>query len=612
MCGIVGIIGKQEASSALLEGLKRLEYRGYDSAGIAVLNDKKLSLYRAEGKLSKLVEKISKKKITGTIGIGHTRWATHGKPSEKNAHPHKVGRVVLIHNGIIENYLELKKSLPKKGKEVISETDTEVIAHLIDQKLKSGLSFLQSFRKTIKEIEGAYSIVAMDTQDLSRLYLAKKASPMVIGIGKSLHYVASDIPALLPFADRVVFLENDEIAVCEREKVTYYNKSHKKIQKESRKIKWTAEMAEKGGYKHFMMKEIMEQPKAVQDTLRGRLKKTAPYIDLGKDVESLLSKKKSSEFERFYIVACGTSWHAALAGKYYIEAMAKIPVTVDTASEFRYREPYIDKKTLLIVISQSGETADTLACAQEARRKKAKVLSICNVVDSSIPRSSHATLYTQAGPEIGVASTKAFTTQMVSLLLIALYLGREKKTIDNTYLKHAYRSFQNLPHLMDKELQKKRSFYRLAEKYHTRADFYYMARGIHYPIALEGALKLKEISYIHAEGYSAGEMKHGPIALIEPGTPVLAIAPKDRVCEKMISNIEEVRARGASMIVIATEGDTRFKGKCDHLIIIPKSLWYINPILVSIPLQLLAYYVAVIKGTDVDQPRNLAKSVTVE
>lgn len=612
MCGIVGYIGAKQAIPILIDGLKKLEYRGYDSAGIAVMHDHRVVIKRAEGKLGELVSKLNGHTPTGTLGIGHTRWATHGRPSEINAHPHQAGRVVLVHNGIVENYHSLKTNLEKDKCRIKSETDTEILCHLINANLDHGkISFFEAFRKSLKEVEGTYALAVLDTEDPQKIYVAKKGSPMVVGLGEKEYFVASDIPAILAHTRKVVFLEDGEMAVLTPEGVTFYNGGTKPIQKEPREIEWNAEMAEKGGYKHFMLKEIFEQPRVVEDTLRSRILKGKEKIDLPA-LTAVIGKFKFPFFNRFHIVACGTSWHAALAGKYFIEAIAKIPVSVDTASEFRYREPFIDKKTLLLVISQSGETADTLACVQEARKKGARVFSICNVIDSSIPRASDATMYTRAGPEIGVASTKAFTTQLTLLLLLALYFGKLNGQLPPKYIKRAVNELARLPLLMNQVLNQKDKIFEMAKKYYTARDFYFIARGVHTPIALEGALKLKEISYIHAEGYSAGEMKHGPIALIEQGTPVVALAPKDRVCEKMISNIEEVKARGASVIAVATAGDERFVEKCDSVFYLPETAWYITPILASLPLQLLAYYVADLKGTDVDQPRNLAKSVTVE
>ncbi|MBI4412335.1 MAG: glutamine--fructose-6-phosphate transaminase (isomerizing) [Deltaproteobacteria bacterium] len=611
MCGIVGYIGYREVTPVLLEGLKRLEYRGYDSAGIAVLTDHQVAIQRAEGKLSRLISKIGKKGPKGRVGIGHTRWATHGKPSETNAHPHQAGRVVLVHNGIIENYHALKEELQPHGVRLKSQTDTEIACHLINRYLKKGGSFLEAFQKALKELEGTYALAVLDTDEPDKLYAAKKGSPLIIGLGTNENFLASDIPAVLPYTKKVIFLEDDEMAVLTGQGITVLGKNGKEVKKSAKEVQWSAEMAEKGGYKHFMLKEIFEQPRAVGDTLIGRILKGSEKIDLSV-IDPVFGKGKFPFFNRFYLVACGTSWHAAMAGKYFIEAIAKIPVSVDTASEFRYREPFVDRKTLLLVISQSGETADTLACVQEARKKGAKVISICNAIDSSIPRSSHATLYTNAGPEIGVASTKAFTTQLTLLLMLSLYLGKKNGWLKPSYIKKAVNQLARLPHLMEDVLEKSGQIMAIARKFYQHRDFYFIARGVHHPIALEGALKLKEISYIHAEGYSAGEMKHGPIALIEPGTPVVALALKDRVCEKMISNIEEVQAREAKIIAVATDGDPRFEEKCDSVFYIPKSEWYLTPILASLPLQLLAYYVADLKGTDVDQPRNLAKSVTVE
>lgn len=611
MCGIVGYIGFSEATSILLDGLKRLEYRGYDSAGVAVIEDHSVAIHRSEGKLSRLISKVKTSPPKGNIGIGHTRWATHGSPSERNAHPHRSGNVVLVHNGIIENYYELKEKLSKVGHKLVSETDTEIACHLIHYHLKKENSFLQAVRAALVQLEGTYALAVLNLDDPQTFYAAKKGSPLVVGLGKNENFVASDIPALLPYTKNVVFLEDGELAVLSKDRVVYYGANGKELEKSPTKISWSAEMAEKGGYKHFMLKEIFEQPGAVGDTLLGRVFKGSETIRLS-EIDDIFREHPLSHFNRVYLIACGTSWHAAMAGKYFIEAIARIPVSVDTASEFRYREPFVDKRTLLVAISQSGETADTLACVQEATKKGARIISICNVIDSSIPRASHASLYTNAGPEIGVASTKAFTTQLAILLMLSLSFGVQSKRIKRPYIRDAVRQFTLLPKMMEKVLSQKEKIQKIAQEYYQKKDFYYIARGVHYPIALEGALKLKEISYVHAEGYSAGEMKHGPIALIEPGTPVVALAPKDRVCAKMISNIEEVKARGASVIAIATEGEERFRGKCEHVFYVPKMAWYATPIVVSLPLQLLAYYVADLKGTDVDQPRNLAKSVTVE
>ncbi|MBX7149588.1 glutamine--fructose-6-phosphate transaminase (isomerizing) [bacterium] len=611
MCGIVGYTGKQKAVPILLDGLSRLEYRGYDSAGLAYINNSDISIVRAEGKLSNLSSKIDRRDSLGMVGIGHTRWATHGSPTETNAHPHRAGDVVLVHNGIIENYLSLKEKLQLKGHKILSETDTEIVCHLISEHLKKEKVFLKALSRALSEVEGTYALAVLYLKEPDKLYAAKKSSPLVIGLGKNENFLASDIPALLPYTKEVIYLENNEIAVLEKKGVTLYSKGLKKIVRKAQTIPWNADMAKKDGFKHYMLKEIHEQPQVVSDTMMGHIKKGAQTIDF-KEIDSLFKGKKYPFYNRIYIIACGTSWHAALAGKFYLEAIARLPVSVDTASEFRYREPFLDKDTLLISISQSGETADTLACVEEARSKGVKTISICNVIGSSLARASHATLYTHAGPEIGVASTKAFTTQLVVLLMLALNLGYRARKINRAYLQNAVKKLSHLPRLMESILARKDDVLAMAQSYFSKRDFYYIARGVHFPIALEGALKLKEISYIHAEGYSAGEMKHGPIALIEPGSPVVALAPLDRVCVKMLSNIEEVKARGASVIGFVTEGDKRFEGKCEKLFYVPKTVWYLTPILLSIPLQLLSYYIADLRGTDVDQPRNLAKSVTVE
>ncbi|OGP08985.1 MAG: glutamine--fructose-6-phosphate aminotransferase [Deltaproteobacteria bacterium GWA2_45_12] len=611
MCGIVGYVGNKEAAPILLNGLKRLEYRGYDSAGIAVKNGVHFSIKRAEGKLSNLVSKVAKDTPVGSLGIGHTRWATHGKPTETNAHPHHAGRVVLVHNGIIENYLKLKENFLKGRKILKSETDTEIICHVIEAYLQKGVSFLEAFQKALQKLEGTYALVVMDLENPGQLYVAKKSSPLIIGVKDRETFVASDIPAILPFTKKIIYLDDGETAVLKPGEVTVYDSDGRILKKEICTIKWSPKMAEKGGYKHFMLKEIMEQPRVMEETILGRIQKGKQTIYFP-DLDKLFKSKKFPSFNRFYMVACGTSWHAAMAGKYLIESIAKIPVSVDTASEFRYREPFIDKKTLLLVISQSGETADTLACMDDAKKRGAKVIAICNVLGSSITRKSNVTLDTRAGPEIGVASTKAFTTQMVQLFLLSLYLALKNKTIDATYVQKAIKQLNLLPSFMEKMLAQKEVLYKMAQKLKEAHDIYYIARGVHYPIALEGALKLKEISYIHAEGYSAGEMKHGPIALIEKGTPVVAIAPDDRVCGKMISNIEEVKARGASVFTLATEGDHRFDERSEAVFYLPRTQWYLAPILAVVPLQLLAYFVADLKGCDIDQPRNLAKSVTVE
>lgn len=611
MCGIVGYIGFKQASPLLLDGLSRLEYRGYDSAGIATLGREGIEIHRAEGKLSRLVADLSDKMPEGSTGIAHTRWATHGRPSQKNAHPHRAGRVVLVHNGIVENFQSLKKDLSLRGAECLSETDTEIICHTIHRHLTEGLSFLEAFKKALGELRGTYGLAVLDTENPDLIYVAKKGSPLVIGLGEGENFVASDVPAILPYTREVIFLEDGEMALISAKEVVCYGADFEPLAKKTRTIDWTPEMAEKCGYKHFMLKEIFEQPRVIEDTLNGRLNKSTLEIDLP-ELAEFFSEKPVDQFTRIYFVACGTSWHAAMAGRYLIEAIAKIPVAVDTASEFRYREPFIDNKTLLLVISQSGETADTLACVQDAKVRGASVISICNVVDASIPRASHACLYTRAGPEIGVASTKAFTTQLVLMLVLALHWAKLSRTRDEDYIHRAVSQLARLPKWMNEVLKKSEEVLGMAKKFVHKHDVYFIARGVHYPIALEGALKLKEISYMHAEGYAAGEMKHGPIALLENGMPVVALAPSDRVCEKMISNIEESMARGAHVFAIVTEGDKRFDSLQGDKFYLPPTAWYITPILEVLPLQLLAYYMADLRDADVDQPRNLAKSVTVE
>ncbi|MBI4373777.1 MAG: glutamine--fructose-6-phosphate transaminase (isomerizing) [Deltaproteobacteria bacterium] len=608
MCGIVGYIGKQEATEILIEGLRRLEYRGYDSAGIAVREKGEIRIVRSVGKLRELESKVRQSPPHGVQGIGHTRWATHGRPSETNAHPHKAGPVVLVHNGIFENYLRLKSTLTKKGHKIKTETDTELACHLVQQRLYEGLSMEKAFQKALSEIEGSYALAVMNENEPDRLYFARRGSPpLVVGIGEGENFVASDIPAVISHTRRVIFLEDGDHGILTRDQCQIWDQHFKKVKRPIRSVTWSLSMAERGGFKHFMLKEIFEQPRVIADTLSGRLEEGRGRISL-KDVDSLLSSNGSFPFDRIYAVACGTSYHAAMAGKYYLEEMARLPVVVDQASEFRYRNPILDRRTLLIAISQSGETADTLAAVDLAKKQGTKIMSICNVIDSAIARASHATLYTRAGLEIGVASTKAFTTQLVMLLLLALHLRKLRNL--PTIQKEAFEALVRLPKQMQKLLDA--DYASLAERYADHPNFLYFGRGVNYPIALEGALKLKEISYIHAEGHSAGEMKHGPIALIDHGMPVVVLAPRDHTYGKILSNIEEVRARGADVIALATQGDRQIVEKCRDVIYVPKAAWYVTPILMSVPLQLLAYHIADHKGTDVDQPRNLAKSVTVE
>ena len=611
MCGIVGYIGDKRAEPILLEGLRKLEYRGYDSAGLAFLKDEKFIVVRAEGKLVHLADKVRTQPSDATVGIGHTRWATHGKPSEKNAHPHYSTDVVLVHNGIIENYLTLKSELIKKGFNFSSDTDTEVVCHLIQDHLNRGMNFLEAFQRTIGEIRGAFALVVIHRLNPHCIYVAKKGSPLVLGLGERENFVASDVPALLAYTRDVIFLEDDELAVVEQQTVTVLNVSGQKIEKPVRRIQWTAAQAEKEGYKHFMLKEIMEQPRVFSDTILGRINQNAGEIQF-EGVEALLEDFSANPHATVQIVACGTSWHAGQVGRYWLEELAKIPTQVDFSSEFRYRKPLVGQNTLVIPISQSGETADTLAAVVESKALKATVISICNAMESSIPRRSDGTLYTCAGPEIGVASTKAFITQMAVLYLLAMKLASLRGVLSHDQIQGRLQALTELPQLMKKILSQTAILDTMTEHIVRGEHCYFLGRGIQYPIVLEGALKLKEISYIHAEGYAGGEMKHGPIALIEEGTPLLAIAVKDHLYEKMVSNIEEVQARGAQVFALISKGDVELKKKVTLAIEIPQVPEDILPFLTILPLQLLAYHVADRKGTDVDQPRNLAKSVTVE
>ena len=610
MCGIVGYIGERKSASLLLEGLKKLEYRGYDSAGIALLDENgEIQTRRTEGKLSRLVDEMQVNPCDGTLGIGHTRWATHGKPSETNAHPHRSGPVVVVHNGIIENYLELRDHLQAKGRSFLSETDTEIIAHLIDLYRKDETPLEEAVRMALAQVKGSYAIAVISQDEPSRLIAAKKASPLVVGIGESERFIASDIPALLDHTREMIFLEDEEMAILRRDGYQITTLSGETVQRDPTHISWTPMMAEKGGYKHFMLKEIHEQPRVITDTIRGRIqgRNREVYLDdIGID-EATLKKVK-----RICLVACGTSWHAALIGKFMIEELCRIPCEVDLASEFRYRNPILSKQTLFIAISQSGETADTLAATEEALRKGAITLGICNVVDSSIARKCQGVLYTHAGPEISVASTKAFSTQVSALYLLSLYLGRIQRKIPARAMEGYLTELKKLPLLVEDVLSREKAVEAIARKYSHCEDFLYLGRGIHYPVALEGALKLKEISYIHAEGYPAGEMKHGPIALIDEDCPTVVVLPKNELYEKVLNNLEEVKARDGKVVAVVNYGDTEAEKVADDLLYVPESSPFLNPILMTVPLQLLAYHVAVIKGTDVDQPRNLAKSVTVE
>jgi glucosamine--fructose-6-phosphate aminotransferase (isomerizing) len=616
MCGIVGYIGTRKVVPILLEGLKRLEYRGYDSAGLVYLKDSKLFKLRAQGKLANL-EKITEEVlgVESHVGLGHTRWATHGAPTSENAHPHSDcnENLVVVHNGIIENYQTLKSELIKKGHVFRSETDTEVIAHLIEEYIDKDL--VQAVRKALKKVKGSFALGVLWLEQPDIMVAARNQSPLVLGINNSEGtLLASDVPALLPYTRKVVYLEDREIAILRSDSWEVRSlDSGRKLKKEVQTITWNAGMAEKAGYKHFMLKEIYEQPQALVDTLRGRLEPLSGRVDLP---EITLSKKELKDIERISLVACGTSWHAALIAKYWFEEWLGLPVEVDIGSEFRYRKLLLNKKVLTVSISQSGETADTLAGIRLASQLGSRVITICNVVGSTMTREADATLYTHAGPEIGVASTKAFTSQLATLFLLGSYLAQLRKTLDSYTIKKLAQAIIELPKVLDEHLpdiQKKIQI--IAEQFYDSRNFLFVGRGLNFPIALEGALKLKEISYIHAEGYAAGELKHGPIALIDRDMPILGLVPKDDVYEKTISNLEEIKARQGQLILIGSQGDDQLEKITDHVLYMPKvpsMMPVLNPILFTIPAQLLAYEIATMRGCDVDQPRNLAKSVTVE
>ncbi len=609
MCGIIGYIGPRDTKEVLLEGLRRLEYRGYDSAGIALFHEGKVVIRRSLGKLRELERKTAGERFSGHIGIGHTRWATHGKPSEANAHPHKAGGVVVVHNGIIENYLSLKEALSGEGHTFKSETDTEILSHLIQSHIFKGATFEEAVRQALLRIQGSYAIAVLYEGEKDKLIAARKESPLILGLGERESFVASDIPAILPYTRKMIFLEDGEIAVIQEAAFQISTLWGEKRRRSPKEILWDPVTAEKGGFKHFMLKEIHEQPRAIADTIRGRVSLEEGKVLLG---DSVLSAKALKEIRRVCIIACGTSYHAALVGKFMIEELARIPTEVDLGSEFRYRDAIVGPQDLLVAISQSGETADTLAAFREGKKKGARTLAICNVVDSSLARESDGIFYTHAGPEIGVASTKAFTTQLVGLFLLALNLARTRETIGQKEVKGLLEDLLKIPHQVQEVLDLNPQIEALSRKYLNARDFLYLGRGVNYPIALEGALKLKEISYIHAEGYPAGEMKHGPIALIDEEMPVVVLATRSKTYEKILGNIEEVRAREGKVIALANPSSKEIAAKAKDVLFIPETHPLLAPILLTIPLQLLAYNIAVLKGTDVDQPRNLAKSVTVE
>jgi glutamine---fructose-6-phosphate transaminase (isomerizing) len=620
MCGIVGYVGNKQVVPLIIDGLRKLEYRGYDSAGIAVVDaDHQLHIRRAEGKLRNLEEAIRLKPIEGTYGIGHTRWATHGRPTEENAHPHRdcTGRVIVVHNGIIENYLQLKEALRRKDHQFVTETDTEIVAHLIEEHLKQGVAFETAVRNSVKELRGIFALSMLSADEPDTIISARQGPPVVIGLGEGEHFVASDIPAILQHTRDVFFLGDGEIAVMTKDAVRVTDFDGDSVEPVRQRITWDPVQAEKGGFKHFMLKEIYEQPRALRDTVQGRIS-----LDTGRVFLDEFNNITEADFKRFSaikIAACGTSLHAGLAGKYMIEQLARINVDVDYASEFRYRDPVLDQNTLLLVISQSGETADTIAALREAKSHGAKVLAICNVQGSMITREADGTILTHAGPEIGVASTKAFTSQMIALYLLAIYLGQLRATLTPDVSKSHAQQLAELPLKMEHVLNEADEIEELSKEFFRVTDFLYLGRGINFPVALEGALKLKEISYVHAEGYPAGEMKHGPNALIDERLPVLFINTREQGnrsselrYEKTHSNIVEVEAREGIVISVLTEGDSMSALVSDHVIEIPPSSDLLSPILSIIPLQLLAYHIAVRRGCDVDQPRNLAKSVTVE
>ena len=614
MCGIIGYIGPKDVVPVLIEGLRRLEYRGYDSAGVAVVHDGAVELRRSAGKLSKLEDVISADPIHGDYGVGHTRWATHGRPTEENAHPHRdcTGRIVVVHNGIIENYLDLKGELQRQGHRFVTETDTEIVAHLVEREMKDdGLE--NAVRRALVLMRGLFALVLISADDPEKIVAVRKGPPIVVGLGDGEFFVASDIPAILSHTRDVVFLGDDEMAIVTRRGVVFTDFSGRPVSKAIERVLWDPIMAEKAGYKHFMLKEIFEQPTAARETILGRVSQDSGRVFLE---EMQLGEAELRGVDKITILACGTSWHAALVGKFMIEQLARVPVEVDYGSEYRYRSPIVSSRTLAVVITQSGETADTLAALREAKREGAKSIAICNVVGSMATRETDGTIYTHAGPEIGVASTKAFTSQLVALYLLALRLGQVRGTLTPEASKPHVDALLQLPLLLTETLKVAPAVEEVAARFHARTDFLYLGRGIHYPIALEGALKLKEISYIHAEGYPAGEMKHGPIALIDERMPVVALAPHDHVFEKMIGNVQEVKARGGSVIALTTSGDTAFASLLDVsrdvVIEVPPSPPLLTPIVMTLPLQLLAYDIAVRRGCDVDQPRNLAKSVTVE
>ena len=617
MCGIIGYIGPKDVVPVLIDGLRRLEYRGYDSAGVAVVHNGAIELRRSAGKLSKLEDVIRLNPLTpmaGDYGVGHTRWATHGRPTEENAHPHRdcTGKIVVVHNGIIENYLDLKRELQRQGHVFVTETDTEIVAHLVEREMQAdGLE--NAVRRALLLMRGLFALVLISADDPEKIVAVRNGPPLVVGLGDGEFFAASDIPAILSHTRDVVFLADEEMAIVTRTGVSFTDFFGRPVSKATQRVLWDPIMAEKAGYKHFMLKEIFEQPTAARETMLGRVSQDTGKVFLE---EMHISDAQLKAIDKVTVLACGTSWHAALVGKFMIETLARLAVDVDYGSEYRYRKPIVGRNTLAVVITQSGETADTLAALREAKREGAASVSVCNVVGSMATRETDGTIYTHAGPEIGVASTKAFTSQLVALYLLALRIAQVRGTLSAEASKPHIDALLQLPHILEETLKTAPAIEVIAARFHARSDFLYLGRGINYPIALEGALKLKEISYIHAEGYPAGEMKHGPIALIDEHMPIVAIAPHDHVFEKMIGNMQEAKARGGSIIALTTRGDNDLASILDpardFVLEVPRATDLLTPVVMVLPLQLLAYDIAVRRGCDVDQPRNLAKSVTVE
>lgn len=608
MCGIVGYVGKKEASPILIEGLSKLEYRGYDSAGVAIIDENSIKVSKCKGRLKNLEDKLEETPIHGNVGIGHTRWATHGEPSDLNSHPHSTekGNISVVHNGIIENYLHLREWLISKGYKFQSETDTEVIPNLVDYFYEGNLE--EAVIKAIGKMDGSYAIGVVSTSEPGKVVAVRKDSPLVVGVGDGEYFIASDIPAILNHTRDVYLLNDKEFVVLTNDGVKLLTEEGEEIKKDIFHVTWDAEAAEKGGYEHFMIKEIHEQPKAIRDTMTSR-------INLGSEItldKITITKEQIENIDKIYIVACGTAYHAGVVGKYAIEKLARIPVEVDIASEFRYRDPIINERTLMIVISQSGETADTLAALREAKNHNARVIAVTNVVGSSVSREADDVLYTWAGPEIAVASTKAYVTQLIAMYIIALFFAQNKKTISEEEIEEIKKAMLELPEKAEEVLKHKEVLQKFTSKTYMHKDMFFLGRGLDYAVAMEGSLKLKEISYIHSEAYAAGELKHGPIALIENGTIVISLATQENLFEKMVSNIKEVKTRGAKVLAFAFEGNETIEKTVDAAVYLPRVNEVLAPVISVIPLQLLSYYMAIQKGCDVDKPRNLAKSVTVE